>query len=218
MLEARDQASGPFFSFHIEGGVNIHLNGQNKNPIASNLLVTALANSDALKDALTKRAPGPAKPEAPSVIVRNAAQPLKIMRDGHRVDARDSVTDHIALLFPETDWMIGVDTLYRGEKNPFASQQDTVAAAKAITLLDYDDWGLADDIVYGRHIIDRRFFKPAADPNLYPRLLLTDTYWTSTVTPWSESSAFFVSIYSGYVCSNGRGSSGFGLPCRRARQ
>ena len=140
------------------------------------------------------------------------------MEDGHRVDARELDVKHVALLFPETGWMVGTHTLCRDGERPFASQADTIAAAKASRLLGYDDWSLPDDVVYERHVIDRRFYEPAADTNLYPRLLLTDWYWTSRTTPWSESAAFYVNLNYGGVLNLNRLSSGFGLACRRARQ
>jgi len=155
---------------------------------------------------------------APAVIIRDDAIPWKIFADGQRLDAREPATDHVALLFPDTHWMVGVATLCQSDKNAFDSQQEAESAAKALALLGYDDWLLASDKVYDRHVIDRRYHEPAADKNLYPNLLLTDTYWTSTITPWSQAHAFGVGLDFGYVSYFHRGSSGFGLAARRARQ
>jgi len=154
---------------------------------------------------------------APNIIVRDEAAPLKIMADGQRVDAREPITDHVALLFPSTDWMIAVTALSK-DGEPLGSQRDVEAAAKALTLLGYDDWTLASDKVYERHVIDRRYHAPAADKNLYPNLPLSDWYWTSTAAPWSAESAFYVLLHFGNVNYYPRYYSGFGLACRRARQ
>jgi len=152
-----------------------------------------------------------------NIIGSDGATPLKIMADGKQVDAREPVTDHVALLFPDTGWMVAVTALSNGGR-PFDSQQAAEAAGKALRLLDYDNWELATDKVYERHVIDRRFHEPAADKNLYPNLPLSDWYWTSTAAPWSSGSAFGVALRGGGVNSAPRGYGGFGLACRRARQ
>ena len=215
VLESKDAASIGYIN--IEGDINIHVGGSGTKSVAAfspESMVRTLLFNDALKNAIRSQ-PKPAA--APSIIIRDDAAPWKIMADGQRVDAREQVTDHVALLFPDTAWMIAVNALSRDGK-PFSTQQDTETAGKALKLLDYDDWSLAADKVYERHVIDRRFHEPAADKNLYPNLPLSDWYWTSTVAPWSRESAFGVSLHDGFVDYNHRNSSGFGLACRRARQ
>jgi len=215
-LEVNGSTNSPFFTFNFHGDVNVHLNPSKASSPAINL-ITAMAAGSALQDALKKPQATGQKTEAPSIIVRNPAQPLKVMPDGHQVDARETVTDHVALIFPETGIWVHPATLARDGK-PYDSQESVEAAAKGLQLLDYDDWHLSPDTVYDRHVIDRRFRKPAADPNLYPHLLLDDWYWTSTIMPGSPASAFDVNLDLGVVSSGHRSYSGFGLACRRARQ
>ncbi len=218
LLESKD-ATGIGY-INIEGDINIHIGGGAKSQalFSPESMVCTLLFNDALKNAIKGQPkPSPATAAAPTIIIRDDAAPWKIMADGQRVDARDQVTDHVALLFPDTAWMIAVNALSRDGK-PFSTQQDTETAGKALKLLDYDDWSLAADKVYERHVIDRRFHEPAADKNLYPNLPLSDWYWTSTVTPWSRESAFYVYLRYGYVYYLPRNYSGFGLACRRARQ
>jgi len=214
-------ATPPSVFIHIAGDVNVHA-GAKRDPSLSILGALPLggALAQALRGALDGQPLEKNQPPAaaPSIIVRDPAQPLKVMADGHQVDAREKVTDHVALIFPETGIWVHPNTLARDGGKAFENQPDTETAAKALRVLDYDDWFLAPDTVYDRHVIDRRFHKPAADSNLYPNLLLTDTYWTSTVTPWSAASAFLVALSYGHVLNDRRYGSGFGLACRRARQ
>ncbi|ODT97292.1 MAG: hypothetical protein ABS82_01180 [Rhodanobacter sp. SCN 67-45] len=202
--------SAPFI--HVAGDLIVRIDS---NPLHSlaRMLATPLADGLATAAARSTRESTP----GPSIIVRDEDAPWKIMADGKRVDARESVTDHVALLFPATDWMVAVGAL-SNVGQPLDSQQDVEAAAKALTLLGYDDWALAPDKVYERHVIDRRYHEPAVDKNLYPNLPLSDWYWTSTIAPWSAESAFSVFLHYGGVGSNHRFYSGFGLACRRARQ
>jgi hypothetical protein len=200
------------------GGITLNL--ERPKP-STNIKTTLVHDADGLADFLVNSLGGRQLAAAIAAGANPhpaASRPLKTMGDGKRVDSREAVTDHVALLFPDTGWMIGVDTLCLDDERPFGSHQAALNGAKACRLLDYDDWSLADDVVYSRHVIDRRFHKPAADPNLYPRLLLSDWYWTSTITAWSQSAAFSVNLHLGYVDINSRDNSGFGLACRRARQ
>ncbi len=143
---------------------------------------------------------------------------VKIDANGNHLPADSTRTDHVALLFPDTGWMVAVAPLAREGGAAYASQADVEAAAKALRLLGHDDWILAPDTVYDRHVIDRRFHKPAADPKRYPHLLRGNWYWTSTAAPWSSAAAFYVDLDYGYVGYYPRDGSGFGLACRRARQ
>ncbi|WP_282267727.1 hypothetical protein [Stenotrophomonas sp. PS02298] len=216
-LEVNGSANSPFFTFNFHGDVNIHLNPEKEKPASIVLVAEGHATAASLQDALKTRMRATPKAEAPSIIVRDPAQPLKVMADGHQVDARETVTDHVALIFPDTGIWVHPATLARDGKS-YDSQESVETAAKGLQLLDYDDWHLSPDTVYDRHVIDRRYRKPAADPNLYPHLLLDDWYWTSTIVPGSPASAFSVALDGGDVYSLRRGSSGFGLACRRARQ
>ncbi|MBN8260964.1 MAG: DUF1566 domain-containing protein [Xanthomonadales bacterium] len=226
-LEA--QAAPPSLFIHVAGDVNIHA-GTRRDPGLS--ILGALPISGTIAQALravqdgqrVNVTEGPATAAAahaatgaPSIIIRDPAQPLKAMADGHQVDARETVTDHVALIFPESGIWVHPTTLARDGK-AYANQAAVEAAAKELRVLGHDDWHLAPDTVYDRHVIDRRFHKPAADPNLYPHLLLTDWYWTSTIAPWSAASAFYVPLGYGGVSYGPRDYSGFGLACRRARQ
>ena len=224
-LEA--QAAPPSLFIHVAGDVNIHA-GTRRDPGLSILGALPISGTivQALRAALDGKgvngtdcptAAAHASNGAPSIIIRDPAQPLKVMADGHQVDARETVTDHVALIFPETGIWVHPTTLARDGK-AYANQEAVVAAAKELRVLGHDDWHLSPDTVYDRHVIDRRFHKPAADPNLYPHLLVTDWYWTSTITPWSAASAFGVGLDLGNVNSYHRDGSGFGLACRRARQ
>ena len=215
-LEVNEPTSGPLCTINFHGDVNVNLRADTAPQPSINLLAT-LAASSTLQDALKKNQAASQKVEAPSIIQRDPAQPLKVMVDGHQVDAREAVTDHVALIFPETGIWVHPATLAR-EGKPYESQESVEAAAKALQILGYDDWQLSPDTVYDRHVIDRRFRKPAADPNLYPHLLLDDWYWTSTIVPGSPASAFGVYLNLGHVYGYPRYGSGFGLACRRARQ
>ena len=213
-------AAPPSVFIHIAGDVNVDTGKRReiRAPSFGLAITEALLRGLPLTDGHQRSEKNQPPAGAPSIIVRDPAQPLKVMADGHQVDAREKVTDHVALIFPETGIWVHPNTLARDGGKAFENQPDTEAAAKALRVLDYDDWFLSPDTVYDRHVIDRRFHKPAADPNLYPNLLLTDTYWTSTVTPWSAASAFYVFLSFGYVDGDHRDYSGFGLACRRARQ
>lgn len=214
--DVNESASGPFFSFNFHGNVNIHLDSGKALAATANIAGTPAAG-EFLKDPLRRCQVINPKHAAPSIIIRDLTQPRKVMADGHQVDARETVTDHVALIFPDTGIWVHPATLAR-EGKPYDSQESVETAAKGLQLLDYDDWHLSPDTVYDRHVINRRFRKPAADPNLYPHLLLDDWYWTSTIVPGSPASAFGVYLDSGYVNYSLRYSGGFGLACRRARQ
>ncbi|WP_027489353.1 DUF1566 domain-containing protein [Rhodanobacter sp. OR92] len=165
----------------------------------------------------------PATPVAGALAVAersthdDEAAPLKILADGTEVPAADPRTDHMAVLFPATGWMIAVKALSK-DGRPLETQQAAEEAGKALQLLGHNNWMLAPDKVYERHVIDRRYHEPAADKNLFPNLPLSDWYWTSTAAPWSSGSAFLVNLRLGFVDGLLRSFSGFGLACRRARQ
>lgn len=146
------------------------------------------------------------------------AAPLKILADGTEVPATDPRTDHVAILFPDTGWMVARQALSNdGEAYDTADQVD--AAAKALRLLDFDDWQNAPlDEVWLRHVLKHDRYAPAVDTNLFPDLPTDDWYWTGTTAPWSAASAFLVALDFGYVYGYHRSHGGFGLACRRARQ
>ncbi|MCA0196632.1 MAG: DUF1566 domain-containing protein [Proteobacteria bacterium] len=155
----------------------------------------------------------------PRIIVPDATIPLKVLADGYQADSRDTaVTDHVAVLYPDTGWTVARHALAKaGKPHPTADAVDK--AAKQLQLLDFDDWFNAPlDEVWLRHVLKHDRYNPAVDTNLFPDLPRTDWFWTGTTTPWSAASAFYVHLYFGYVSDGRRNDSGFGLACRRARQ
>ena len=193
------KAATPFI--HVAGDLIVRLDS---NPLSglAGFLAAPLASAIAVAD---------------RSAAKDDAAPRKILADGNEVPASDPRTDHVAVLFPDTGWIVAVKSLAANGR-PFKSQQATEEAGKTLQLLGYNDWQLAPDTVYERHVIDRCYHEPAVDKNLFPDLPTDDWYWTSTVAPWSSASAFDVSLRYGLVHSFHRSYSGFGLACRRARQ
>jgi len=151
--------------------------------------------------------------------MNTSTTPLKILADGTEVPASDPRTDHVAVLFPDTGWMVAVKALAGEEYEPLANADAVDAAAKALDLLGHQDWINAPlDEVWLRHVLTHDRYDPAVDTNLFPDLPADDWFWTSTVVPWSSASAFLVDLRLGYVGYGRRSLSGFGLACRRARQ
>jgi len=144
--------------------------------------------------------------------------PIKVLADGTEVPATDPRTDHVAVLFPDTGWMVARQAL-SNEGEAYDTADEIDAAAQALRLLGFDDWQNAPlDEVWLRHVLKHDRYAPAVDTNLFPDLPRNDWYTTGTNTPWSAASAFFVYLSSGIVYSDLRSGSGFGLACRRARQ
>ena len=147
-----------------------------------------------------------------------AAEPLKVLADGTEIPASDPRTDHVAILYPDTGWMVARKALTtpKGQELKTADAVDT--AATKLALLGFKDWINAPlDEVWLRHVLKHDRYSPAVDTNLYPDLPL-GFYWTGTTTPWSRESAFVVGLHCGSVYYYHRHFSGFGLACRRARQ
>lgn len=145
-----------------------------------------------------------------------ADQPLKILADGTSIPASDPRTDHVAVLFPD-GWLVAANLTTDGGEE-FDDGDNAVEAVKKTELLGHSDWVNAplDDVLL-RHVIRHDRHEPAVDTNLFPNF--PKLGWIrSDITPWSESSAFFVYIDCGSVDLDVRFLSGFGLPCRRARQ
>ncbi|MBN8260976.1 MAG: DUF1566 domain-containing protein [Xanthomonadales bacterium] len=145
--------------------------------------------------------------------------PIKVLADGTEVPATDPRTDHVAVLFPDTGWMVARQAL-SNEGEAYDTADEVDAAAQALRLLGFNDWLNAPlDEVWLRHVLKHDRYDPAVDTNLFPDLPRDDWFWTGTTTPWSAASAFLVSLDSGVVHSYARRYlSGFGLACRRARQ
>ncbi|KLJ02857.1 DUF1566 domain-containing protein [Luteimonas sp. FCS-9] len=216
-IDLRSEPAAPALHVNVEGDLIIKLDSK---PDASAALL-ALLGPRFHRGGFTGKDPR----QAPGAAMRTqVAEPRKVLNDGTQVPASDPRTDHVAVLFPETGVMIATKPLSR-DGSPYATQQDVEAAARGLRLLGYDDWQLASDKVYERHVIDRTRRKPAVDPSLFPNLPLRDWYWTSTVlveedgtASSSASSAFLVDLNLGDVYDGPRDVSGFGLACRRARQ
>lgn len=145
--------------------------------------------------------------------------PLKILADGTEIPATDPRTDHVAVLFRDSGWMVACDALTDREGEAHATADDVDADARQLQLLGFNDWINAPlDEVWLRHVLKHDRYAPAVDTNLFPDLPTDDWYWTSTPAPWSSESAFLVFLRSGNVGDGPRYGSGFGLACRRARQ
>ncbi|MHB1057278.1 MAG: Lcl C-terminal domain-containing protein [Rhodanobacter sp.] len=151
--------------------------------------------------------------------MNTSTTPLKVLADGTEVPATDPRTDHVAVLFPDTGWMVARKALTDSDGEALDNADAVDAAAKSLQLLGHQDWITAPlDEVWLRHVLKHDRYDPAVDTNLFPDLPLDDWYWTGTAAPWSSGSAFFVDLLNGYVLYNHRNFSGFGLACRRARQ
>lgn len=145
--------------------------------------------------------------------------PLKILADGTEIPATDPRTDHVAVLFRDSGWMVACDALTDREGEAHATADDVDADARQLHLLGFNDWISAPlDEVWLRHVLTHDRYDPAVDTNLFPDLPTDDWYWTGTAAPWSAESAFLVDLHDGIVNYFRRGYSGFGLACRRARQ
>ena len=149
----------------------------------------------------------------------------KIMLDGTQIPVTDPRTDHSAVLF-EDGTMVYAHSIGQGPEHdadenaddePFDSQQDAEAGVPKFHLLGFDDWKLATIQDYERYVINRGFYNPAVDPNLFPNVK-PEWHWSSTPAAWSSASAWFVFFSYGNVGSVRRGSSGFALAVRRAGQ
>lgn len=151
------------------------------------------------------------------VQVAHATGPLKILADGTGIPASDPRTDHVAVLFPD-GWMVAAN-LTGDDGDMFDDSDDAVEATCKTTLFGHPDWVNAPlDEVLLRHVIRHDRYNPAVDTNLFPNFP-KDGWIRSDVTPWSESSAFFVDLgFGGVNYGLRRSYSGFGLACRRARQ
>lgn len=146
------------------------------------------------------------------------AEPLKILATGEEIPATDPRTDHVAVRFPDAGLIIAVTPLADPDGDSLPNQQAVIDAAKALRLLDRDDWDLCSSADYMRHVIDHSRIGPAVDTNLFPNVNTSDWYWTSTPVPGSSASAFLVYLLIGNVSYARRSYSGFGLACCRARQ
>jgi len=150
--------------------------------------------------------------------MNTSTTPLKVLADGTEVPATDACTDHVAVLFPDTGWMVARQALTTPKGKELKSADAVDTSATKLQLLGFQDWINAPlDDVWLRHVLNHDRYSPAVDTNLFPDLPL-GFYWTGTVTPWSAESAFLVFLHLGYVNYYRRNSSGFGLACRRARQ
>lgn len=145
------------------------------------------------------------------------AVPLKILADGTEVPASDPRTDHVAVRFPDTGWIVAT-TLTSDNGKEFRNSDKAVEAAAKTNLLGRTDWFNAplDDVLL-RHVIRHDRITPAADTNLFPNF--PKYGWIrSDQVPGNPASAFYVDLGYGVVDSSGRFASGFGLACCRARQ
>ncbi|WP_027489357.1 hypothetical protein [Rhodanobacter sp. OR92] len=151
--------------------------------------------------------------------MNTSTTPLKVLADGTEVPATDPRTDHVAILFPDTGWMVARDALTNADGEAHANADAVDADARQLHLLGFNDWFNAPlDEVWLRHVLKHDRYAPAVDTNLFPDLPTDDWYWTGTAAPWSSGSAFSVLLLGGGVGFLRRDSSGFGLACRRARQ
>ena len=153
----------------------------------------------------------------------------KVLNDGTQVPVTDQRTDHIAVLFDDGVMAyahsIGQgpehDALEDAENEPFDSFADAEAGVKKIaelgTILGHKDWEFATDKDAERYFINRDFFDPAVDPNLFPGIR-PRWHWVNKPAAWSSASAWFVGFYYGLVGNGPRGNLGFALAVRRAGQ
>ena len=61
--------------------------------------------------------------------------PLKILADGTEIPATDPRTDHVAVLFPDTGWMVACDALTNREGEAHATADDVDAEADRLEKL-----------------------------------------------------------------------------------
>ena len=149
----------------------------------------------------------------------------KILLDGTQIAVTDPRTDHAAVLF-EDGTMVYAHSIGQGpdphadanaDDEPFDSQQDAEAGVPKFHLLGFDDWKLGSIQDYERYVLNRGFYNPAVDPNLFPNVK-PEWHWSSTPAAWSSASAWLVGFGSGGVDDYHRYGSGFALAVRRAGQ
>jgi hypothetical protein len=152
------------------------------------------------------------------------ARAVKVRADNTLVADAEECSDFVAVLFPETGWMVAAASLANGDK-PFDNHQAAVDAARASRLLGYDDWQLAPLEVWERHVLDRTRHNPAVHVDLFPSIRTNDWHWTCDTCVWTvdektgvAASAWYVDASLGGVGSSHRGNSGFALAARRAGQ
>jgi len=173
-------------------------------------------------------AEGPSLVDTMAAVLRAGraagARGVKVRADNTLVANGEECSDFVAVLFPETGWMVASTGLANGDE-PFENHQAAVDAVRASRLLGYDDWQLAPLEVWERHVLDRTRHNPAVHIDLFPNLRTDDWYWTGDACVWSvdentgvAASAWFVLAGNGDVDYNRRGGSGFALAARRAGQ
>jgi hypothetical protein len=152
------------------------------------------------------------------------ARGVKVRPDGTLVLEGEECSDFMAILFPDTGWMVAVATQTDNGK-AFDSQQAAEEAMRKLDLLGHDDWQLAPLEVWERHVLNRKRHNPAVHVDLFPNLRTDDWYWTADTCVWSvdESTGVAASawyVYAGYgnVDDYRRNYSGFALAARRAGQ
>ena len=154
--------------------------------------------------------------------VAGGLSPQKVLADGTHVAAQDPRTDHVAVFFPDTGWMITAASL--GEGKCYDNHDEALKAARDLRLLGHDNWQLAPIAPWERHVIDRSRYEPAVHVDLFPGIV-SGWHWTSDECAWSRdektgvaASAWFVYSSRGYVDGLPRNLSGFGLAARRVGQ
>jgi len=135
---------------------------------------------------------------------------VKLADDGTErpIDAND----HAIVHFPDH----GLQITSRVISTKAMPQRELEALAKAYTLGGHSDWDLLEDYEYNV-VIDRRFRKPAVNPNLFLDIP-SDWLWTKTALVGDPSCAWGVFLDLGLVGYGSRGVQGFGLAVRRVGQ
>ena len=154
--------------------------------------------------------------------VAGGLSPQKVLADGTHVAAQDPRTDHVAVFFPDTGWMITAASL--GDAKRYDNHGDALKAARELRLLGHDDWQLAPIAPWERHVLDRSRYEPAVHVDLFPGIV-SGWHWTSDECAWSRDEKTGVAASAWYVDSGGggvdtfhRSYSGFGLAARRVGQ